>query len=104
MAGRMGEYISLIVAHLRMNNLLQKVLFALFVASIVGFSETILYIIWQSRHTNKANKKIKVMTMHKKTDAEYDDNDHLDEGTGIRDNVQDVGGQMRRRAGRQSEE
>lgn len=80
---------------LEINNCLKKVLLALFVATVVGFSETILYIIWQSRHSTKA----KAVAIHKKTDSDYDNDSLLVDSIDARENDQIVGGQIRRRTG-----
>lgn len=68
-------------------------------AAVVGFSETILYIIWQSRHSTKGSESVNAVTIHKKSDTEYDMDTLLVDSTGARDNDQIVGGQIRRRAG-----
>ena len=87
---------------------------ALFVATVVGISETVLYIIWQSRrsHVKKARTRVstKVEAIHEKIEDGYssipDDANGFDSGAGNVTETPDnaIAGQIRRRAVRHNEE
>jgi len=76
-------------------NLIQRVLFGLLVASVVAISETVLYLIWQSRTDGSRRRRaqLKAQTRQKKGDGSDDDEDQEEE-------QQDVTDGLRRRRAR----
>ncbi|KAJ4473681.1 hypothetical protein J3R30DRAFT_3338336 [Lentinula aciculospora] len=56
-----------------------RILFALFVAVVVAISETVLYIIWQSRSSSAKTTKMRRLIRAKKEDKE--NSDHLNTNT-----------------------
>jgi MFS superfamily sulfate permease-like transporter len=63
--------------------LVQKVLFGLFVAIVVAITEASLYLIWQSRRSKSAERKVKRRRLpdarHKKEEEPQDASDTIDE-------------------------